>query len=241
MTLLKEARLKGHSESVSVFVVLPCENAVTNLKVRAHLLEAGQPLWQDCGCSSSNTDIFIGSLPLKKTKDSLLVQGYYLFKDCHSERSNFQAFKWNAHRYIGVRAGDVFIMAAEYRRVNPSTQSSADSSSWRPHWLQCLHLKIMRLQFVCVGGNAARALAEVRGLRQKPSCTRHSLRPNTLTTLSVVLMHHSWPVGLNDFSEPWRSQSCYVFVWLRSHMFALATVSRPKMTLSGGLLTLIFD
>lgn len=94
---------------------------------------------------------------------------------------------------------------------------------------------------VSVGENVARASAEVRGLRQKPSCTRRSLRPNTLTTLSVVLMHHSWLVGLNDFSEPWRLQRCYVFVCLRSHMFAFATVSRAKMTPSGALLTLIFD
>lgn len=236
----KKQDWKGILRVFPAFIALPRENAATNLKVRAHQLEAGHPLWQDCCCSSRNTDIFIGSLPFKKQKAVYWLRASICSRTPRARGPISKLSNENTHRHIGLSATDVFIMPAEYRLVNPGTQQSADSSSQRPRWLRRLHLKITRLQFVW-GGDVGQALAKVRGLRQKPSCTRHSLRPNTLTTLSVVLMHHSWPVGLNDFSEPWRLRSCYVFVWLRSHMFAFATVSRAEMTLSGGLLTLIFD
>lgn len=92
-----------------------------------------------------------------------MVKGLYLFKDSHGERTNFQAFKWNAHRYIGVSATDVFIMPAEYRLVNPGTQQSADSSSQRPRWLRRLHLK--SCAFSLFGGKRCRSSGRSAGIK----------------------------------------------------------------------------
>lgn len=107
--------------------MLPSETAMTNLTMSTCQLGAGHPNWQDSGCSSSNSDIFISA---SWWKDMLLAKCLFLFKGSQIERIHLKlSNETHTHiqdcPYLWPEVVNVFSSLNEYWQLNLGVRTVA--------------------------------------------------------------------------------------------------------------------